>query len=174
MRSGLIRRDFALLLALAVVAGTAPSAAMDAATGMPALTPSAADAMAQVSPEAMAEYRRKLREYEQAWAPIEAYWNSIAEKRRGRNAKRRAGQQITLDDYVLTQPPVYHGPPRPADPSAPEPERRERKALPMVPDLIRAAAEHFQFTPQLPASDLEFKRAYARVAANAGLTREQA
>jgi hypothetical protein len=174
MHPGLIRRDFALVLALAVVAGAAPSAAMDTAIGMPALTPSAADAMAQASPEAMAEYRRKLREYEQTWAPIEAYWNSIAEKRRGRNAKRRAGQQVTLDDYVLTQPPVYRGPPKPVDPSAPEPERRERKALPMVPDLIRAAAEHFQFTPQRPASDIEFKRAYARVAASAGLTREQA
>ena len=44
----------------------------------------------------------------------------------------------------------------------------------MVPDLIQAAAEHFQFTPQRPASEAEFKRAYARVAAAAGLTREQA
>jgi len=32
-----------------------------------------------------------------------AYWNSIAEKRRGRNAKRRDRQAIALDDYVLTQ-----------------------------------------------------------------------
>src|SRR5690349_12242425 len=97
------------------------------------LTESVANAMAQASPEAMAEYRRKLKEYEEARAPIDAYWNSIAEKRRGRNAKRRAGQQVTLDDYVLTQPPVYRGPPRPIDPSAPEVER-VRKPLPMVPD----------------------------------------
>src|SRR5689334_1260269 len=53
-------------------------------------------------------------------AEVEGYWTSIAEKRRGRNAKRRERQQITLDDYVLTQPPVYHGPPRPPGPS-PEP-----------------------------------------------------
>ncbi len=131
-----------------------------------------ANAMAQASPQEMAEYRRKLAEYQAARAPVDAYWNSIAEKRRGRNAKRRAGQQITLDDYVLTQPPVYSGPKKPVDPSAPE--RPPRKALPMVPDLIQAAVEQFQFSPQRPASDAEFKRVYAQVAASAGLTREQA
>ncbi|MFX5340238.1 hypothetical protein ABTD27_19745, partial [Acinetobacter baumannii] len=35
-------------------------------------------------------------------------------------------------------------------------------------------SDHFQFTPQRPATDGDFKRAYARVAAAAGLTREQA
>ena len=44
----------------------------------------------------------------------------------------------------------------------------------MVADLLQAAAEHFQFAPQRPANELEFKRAYARVALAAGLTREQA
>src|SRR5436190_6930080 len=172
MRSGLIRPDLSLLLllalALALVAGAPPSAAMD----VPVLPDPVAEAMAQASPQAMAEYRRKLREYEEAQAPCTAYWNSIAEKRRGRNAKRRAGQQIALDDYVLTQPAVCSGPKRPVDPSAPE--RPPRKALPMVPDLVQAAVEQFQFTPQRPASEVEFKRAYVRVAAAAGLTREQA
>jgi hypothetical protein len=168
MRSGLIRPDLRLFLALALLAGAPPSAAMD----MPALSDSVSEAMAQASPQAMAEYRRKLREYEEARAPIDAYWNSISEKRRGRNAKRRAGQAVTLDDYVLTQPPVYTGPKKPVDPSAPE--RPPRKALPMVPDLIQAAAEQFQFSPQRPESEVEFKRSYARVAAAAGLTREQA
>ncbi len=158
------------LPALALLGGAPLAAAME----LPALTPSVAGAMAQASPQAMAEYRRKLSEYEAARAPIDAYWNSISEKRRGRNAKRRAGQQITLDDYVLAQPPVYSGPPKPVDPSAPEPEARPRKALPMVPDLIQAAVKHFQFAPQRPASEIEFKRAYAKVAAAAGLTREQA
>jgi len=65
----------------------------DAAT-LPATT---AGAMAQAaSPQAIAEYRRKLREYQEARAAFEqeasAYWNSIAEKRRGRNAKRRDRQ----------------------------------------------------------------------------------
>ena len=44
----------------------------------------------------------------------------------------------------------------------------------MVADLLKAALEHFQFAPQRPASEVEFKRAYARAAAAAGLTREQA
>ncbi|MGQ0686333.1 hypothetical protein, partial [Bradyrhizobium sp.] len=161
----MIRHGLATLALLAC-------ASQAVATEMPALADSVADAMAQASPQAMAEYRRKLREYEEAQAPLNAYWNSVAEKRRGRNAKRRAGQQITLDDYVLTHPPVYTGPKKPIDPSAPE--RPPRKALPMVPDLIQAAAEHFQFTPQRPASEIEFKQAYAKVATSLGLTREQA
>jgi hypothetical protein len=141
-----------------------------------------ADAMAQAaSPQAIAEYRRKLREYQEARAAFEqeasAYWSSIAEKRRVRNAKRRERQSIALDDYVLTQPPVYTGPKRPVNPS-PEPsepvEPRQRKYIPVVADLLKAAFEHFQFAPQRPASEIEFKRAYARVAAAAGLTREQA
>jgi hypothetical protein len=148
-------------------------------------TPAAAtrDAMAQTaSPQAIAEYRRKLAQYQEVRAAFEAqasaYWNSIADRRRGRNAKRREHLAIGLDDYVLTQPPVYTGPPRPQnpEPSAPEPEqpRRERKYIPVVADLLKAAAEHFQWTPERPANDLEFKRAYARFASAAGLTREQA
>jgi hypothetical protein len=144
------------------------------------LPPAAAGAMAQAaSPQAIAEYRRKLREYQEARGAFEveagAYWSSIYDKRRGRNAKRRERQSIALDDYVLTQPPVYSGPKRPVNPE-PEPEEkpRERKAIPLVADLVKAAAEQFQFMPQRPASEIEFKRAYARVALASGLTREQA
>src|SRR4051794_34033934 len=126
------------------------------------------------------EYKRKLQEYLEARAAFGqeagAYWNAIAEKRRGRNAKRREGRPVTLDDYVLTQPPLYDGPKRPVDPS-PQPDQgppRERKRIPVVADLLQAAAEQFQFAPQRPANEIEFKRAYARVASAAGLTREQA
>jgi hypothetical protein len=166
-------------LALALLLIAPRAVAMDA-TALPRAT---ADAMAQAaSPQAIAEYRRKLREYLEARAAFEqeagAYWGSITEKRRGRNAKRREHQTIGLDDYVLTQPPVYSGPKRPVnpEPSLPEPEepRRERKYIPVVADLLKAAAEHFQFAPQRPSSEGEFKRAYARVASAAGLTREQA
>ena len=162
------------LATLALLAGMPRVWAME----LPALPDSVANAMAQ-SPQAMAEYRRKLKEYQEARAAFEeeagAYWGAIYQKRKGRNAKRRAGQAVTLDDYVLTHPPVYTGPKKPVDPSPqPEPEPRPRKQLPMVPDLIQAAAGHFQFTPQRPANEIEFKRAYARAAAAAGLTREQA
>src|ERR1700761_5390919 len=106
---------FALALSLSV---TPLLAADDAAR-------SAMDAMAQgASPEAIAEYHRLLKEYQEVRGPFEqeasAYWSAISEKRRGRNAKRRDHQQITLDDYVLDQPPVYHGPKRPLNPE-PEP-----------------------------------------------------
>jgi hypothetical protein len=163
-------------VALALL-GSAPQAVAFEPNEFP---PSVTDAMAQAaSPQAIAEYRRELREYQEARGAFEeeagAYWSSIYEKRRGRNAKRRDRQSIALEDYVLTQPPVYSGPKRPVNPE-PEPEEkpRERKAIPVVADLVKAAAEHFQFTPQRPGNEIEFKRAYARVALASGLTREQA
>jgi hypothetical protein len=162
-------------LALALLLTASQAGAMDVA--IPAAT---ANAFAQAaSPQAIAEYKRKLKEYLEARAAFDeeagAYWSSISDKRRGRNAKRRDRQAITLDDYVLTQPPLYDGPKRPVDPSpSPEAEPRPRKTIPVVADLLKAAAEQFQFTPQRPVNELEFKRAYARVASAAGLTREQA
>jgi hypothetical protein len=141
----------------------------------------AADAMAQAaSPQAIAEYHRRLKQYQEARAAFEAdasaYWNSIAEKRRGRNAKRRDHQAIELDDYVLTQPPLYSGPSKPVNPEPTEAPAgpRERKTIPVVADLLQAAAAYFQFSPQRPANEADFKRAYARVATAAGLTRDQA
>ncbi|MCC8967447.1 hypothetical protein H8A95_35290 [Bradyrhizobium sp. Pear76] len=164
-------------VALALVAG-APSVSAGEADALP---PSVANAMAQASPQAIMDYRRKLQEYQEARDAFEqdasAYWTAIADKRRGRNAKRRDRVQIGLDDYVLQQPPVYEGPKRPVNP-APEEEGgkppRPPKTIPVVSDLVRAAAEQFQFTPQRPTSEVEFKRAYARYARAAGLTPEQA
>src|SRR5882672_1058158 len=154
MRLQLIRMGSGLVT-LALFAG-APAMAIDADV----LSPLAADAMAQAaSPQAIAEYRRKLKEYQEARAAFEqeagAYWSSISEKRRGRNVKRRDRQQITLNDYVLTQPPVYDGPKRPVDPS-PEPDQRpprERKPIPVAADLLKAAIEHFQFVPRRPTNE---------------------
>src|SRR5512145_2877994 len=99
MRLPLIRTGSAFVT-LALFAG-APALAIEAER------PSTADAMAQAaSPQAIAEYRRKLKEYQEARAAFEeeagAYWAAISEKRKGRNAKRRERQSITLDDYVLT------------------------------------------------------------------------
>src|SRR5687767_2117566 len=118
MRSSAIRFCLRLCLGFPVLAVLAPQAqAMDAAV----LPPASTEAMAQAaSPQAIADYRRKLKEYEAARAAFEQdaqpYWAAIAEKRRGRNAKRRERQTITLDDYVLSQPPLYDGPKRPVDP----------------------------------------------------------
>jgi hypothetical protein len=139
-----------------------------------------ADAMAQAAaPAAIADYRRKLNAYQEARAAFEqeagAYWNAIADKRRIRSAKRRSHQPVTLDDYVLARPPLYDGPQRPINPE-PEEERspRQRKHIPVVADFLKAAAEQFQFAPQRPRTEIDFKRAYARVAQAYGLTKEQA
>jgi len=176
MRRHAIRQNSGYLALALLLMGPQAAAAAAVWPGAPA------DAMAQaVSPQAIVEYRRRLQQYLEAREAFEqqagAYWNAIAEKRRGRNGKRREHQAIALDDYVLTQPPVYAGPKRPVNPlptEEPEQARRERKYIPVVADLLKAAAEQFQFTPQRPASEVEFKRAYARYASAAGLTREQA
>ena len=145
-----------------------------------ALSPSTADAMAQAaSPQAIAEYRRKLKEYQEARAAFEeeagAYWSAISEKRKGRNAKRRDRQTIALDDYVLTQPPVYDGPKRPVNPE-PEEEKPPRERKPTSGGRGSAESRRRAFPVHAAASGrgVDFKRAYARYALASGLTREQA
>jgi hypothetical protein len=130
-----------------------------------------------VGEQAMADYRRKLAEYNAARQKFEAvagpYWETVDAKRKARRAKIAAGQKPDASDYVLTQPPKYAGPPRPRDPSAPE-EEPEAEGIPVVADFLRHAREQFGFEPEKPDSETAFKRAYAAVASAAGLTREQA
>lgn len=130
------------------------------------------------TPQQIAEYRRKLAEYNAVRQPFDeaasAYWTAISDKRRARNAKRRNREVIIAEDYVLTQPPVYTGPRKPVDPSPPEKPRKSRAPLPVVADFLANAREHFQFAPRKPAAEIDYKRAYARVASSYGLTRDQA
>src|SRR5271163_4006753 len=76
---------------------------------------------------AMAQYRQALDEYNRArqvYAAVAgAYWASISEKRKARNAKRARGEPLVLEDYVLDQPPVYTGPPKPHNPLQEVPSR---------------------------------------------------
>jgi hypothetical protein len=115
--------------------------------------------------------RRAWEDYNKAWQGYSAaaggYWNSISEKRQLRNGKRARGEQLSVSDYVLAQPPVYTGPPNPLK-RLPHPVY-----VPVVADFLAAARREFGFTPRLPQSESEFKRAYAKVAFAAGLTREQ-
>jgi hypothetical protein len=154
------------LLAAAVIGAALPAPAQEAQTGK-----AAPRATASKQRSAIEAYERARRAYEEQAA---AYWQSIADKRRTRFAKRRDGQTVLLDDYVLTQPPLYTGPPRPPGyvfkrpPGAPKPER-----IPTVADFLEAAAQEYNFVPDR-ATEAEFKLAYARVASAAGLTREQA
>jgi hypothetical protein len=127
---------------------------------------------ANVTPAQMAEYLVKLAEYDAARAAYQVranpYWAEVKAKRAARFAKRRAHHEITLDDYVLTQPPEYTGPKKPIDPSS------TRHEVPVVADFLQAAAQQFDFAPERPAREIDFKRAYARVASAAGLTKDQA
>src|SRR5271157_2915099 len=104
-------RCFGYLLAAALLACPAAGRAQPAeGSNQPAIEPSSLAA-------AMARYRRDLAAYMQAQASYaaaaEAYWIAIAEKRHLRAAKRARHEPILLDDYLLTQPPVYTGPPKP-------------------------------------------------------------
>ncbi len=74
----------------------------------------------------MIEYRGKLAAYNDARAAYDElagpYWASIAEKRKRRIAKQRNGDRPAATDYVLDQPPLYSGPPKPANPENPRAE----------------------------------------------------
>jgi len=134
--------------------------------------------MSQALAADMAQYRRALAEYQEAQAAYaaaaETYWTSISQKRHLRSAKRANHEQISIDDYVLTQPPVYTGPPKPRDPSKPAEEGPPPAAhVPVVADFLSAARQEFKFIPRMPRSEGEFKRAYADIALAAGLTKEQ-
>ena len=60
------------------------------------------------------------------------------------------------------------GPKKPINPAS------SAREVPVVADYLQHAAQQFDFAPEKPAGEIEFKRAYARVAAAAGLTRDQA
>jgi len=125
----------------------------------------------------MPQYRRALEEYNRAWqsyaAAAGAYWNLVSERRQLRNGKRAHGEPLSISDYVLAQPPVYTGPPKPINPLEPEAPLPHPVYVPVVVDFLAAARREFKFTPRLPQSESEFKRAYAKVALAAGLTKDQ-
>jgi hypothetical protein len=167
------RRILGLCCCLALVG--VPSLDRQAAQPLP--MSSAEGAASPLVSAAVAEYQRKLAEYSAAFQAFDrqaqAYWSLIGEKRQLRNAKRRAREAIVLDDYVLTQPPAYSGPPKPIDPTSPRPEPTPRKYIPVAADFLRHAAEQYQFAPDRPAREIDFKRVYAKAAVAAGLTKDQ-
>ena len=162
------QRFLELLLAAALCGAALPSFAQD----MLDQNRPAARVAVSGNAAAVEAYIRARRAYEDE---ASAYWQSVVDKRRGRNAKRRSDEAITLNDYVLTQPPIYTGPPRP--PGYVPPRRDpEQPALPIpgIADFLAAAAAHYSFVPDRPKTEMEFKQAYARAAAAAGLTKDQA
>jgi hypothetical protein len=160
----------AALLALSPAALRAGSAVVPDVSGSPAgLSADLAAALAQYH-HALAEYLEARQLYA---AVAEAYWREITEKRHLRMSKRANHQAILLDDYVLTQPPIYSGPARPRNPLKPEENPSAPPYVPVVADFLADAQREFKFVPRLPRSESEFKRAYARAALAGGLTRDQ-
>jgi hypothetical protein len=169
----------AALLTAAAAALLACGAAIVTCAQEPAQKDSTRQDSVQPSvPPPVGEYLEKRAAYSRARQQFEheaaAYWGAVVEKRRLRRAKRAKGASVGVDDYVLEQPPRYSGPPPPpAREEGPEAPRPPRKYIPVVADFLASAQEHFGFVPQRPQGDLDFKRAYARLALDAGLTREQ-
>jgi type II secretory pathway pseudopilin PulG len=129
--------------------------------------------------DALAVYQQKLAEYERIHGAYlrehEAYWDSVSDKRKIRNAKRRKHETIALTDYVLAQPPVYSGPRRPVSPLPPPPPPPvpPRPEIPVAADFLAAAKAQWGFVPDQPRNESDFKRAYAKAARAAGLTQAQ-
>jgi hypothetical protein len=125
---------------------------------------------------AYAAWRRQRAQYEAAAA---AYWERIGKTRSERRQKLAKGGTLSLDDYVLEQPPVYSGPPAPTPPPAltAKPKRKKKakvRPLPVVADFLGHAKKRFKFEPRKPAGELDYKRAYAKAALAAGIGKEQA
>ena len=161
LRQVMVRRSLSWIAAAFLLTITS-ACAVDVSRGVPAVA---------------SDYQAKLAEYERVHGAYEreaaAYWDAVAAKRRLRNAKRRDHQPLTLADYVLAQPPVYAGPPRPVDPNAPYQPPSEKQPVPVVADFLQAAYTQWGFVPDRPRSEGEFKRAYATAAMAAGLDRNQ-
>jgi hypothetical protein len=117
--------------------------------------------------EKLAEYIRARNAYEKRAAP---YWRSVKEKRSRRLPGRLHGVSANLADYILKQPPAYTGPP---EPQPPDTFQSNTKIIPVAADFLRHAKEEFNFVPDMPASENDYKRSYVKAALAAGLTRDQ-
>ncbi|MFA5899505.1 MAG: hypothetical protein WC829_10375 [Hyphomicrobium sp.] len=123
----------------------------------------------------MAEYRKKLADYNKAWEPFEKvaapYWHEVTEKRSRRRTKIANGMRLTTEDYVMTQPPTYTGPAKPENPLT---EKKSRSEIADVSDFLANAKAEFDFEPEAPADEMAFKKAYAKAASAGGLTKRAA
>lgn len=128
--------------------------------------------------EATSKYDELLAEYQKSREAFETashdYWTQIASLRKTRAAKRSQNAALSLDNYVLAQPPAYQGPPEPKNPAGSQKPPPLRSYVPIVADFLQCAKQEFNFSPSRPKTDQEFKVAYAREATAAGLTSEQA
>jgi hypothetical protein len=164
-----------LLLSVSAGVACASEAAAPPLPANPFESPEARRAAAEYQAK-YAAYRHQRDAYEKKAA---AYWDLVERKRAERRAKRAGGDAVELADYVLDQPPVYTGPPAPVRPPVLRKTPAKTKPvkvepLPVVADFLRHAKMRFQFKPKTPATEMDYKRAYARTALAAGISKEQA
>ena len=134
--------------------------------------------------KAVADYVAQYEAYRKARArhekAAESYWSLVTSKRTERRRRMAQGKPARLSDYVLKQPPVYTGPERPQRPAfLPPPVKRKKNRrpgfkLPVVKDFLRHAKTRYGFVPERPDREIDYKRAYARTALSAGISKDQA
>ncbi len=115
---------------------------------------------------------------------LDAYWQEVERKRRGRRPKRGTGKLYEPDDYVWSFPPVYKGPELSGSlarrwaryqaslEKAKPPSKKTKRPMPDIDDFLAAARKYYGFVPTR-ISEAEFKRRYAQEALTLGLTKEQ-
>jgi len=121
-------------------------------------------------------YQRQLNDWQKAYFAYDKkaaqYWTAVAEKRKIRNTKRASGLRIALTDYVLSQPPIYNGPVKPILPVA-DAQKTFQHDIPSERDFVTASQRVFGYMPERPHDEMEFMRAYAIAAQQAGFTPNQ-
>ena len=113
---------------------------------------------------------------------LDAYWDQIEDKRKGRRPKRSNGQMFAPDDYVWTFPPEYSGPglssslrarwQRFQASKSPAGTKKKSKPQPDIGDFLAAAKKYYGFVPER-ISEREFKRRYAAESLALGLSKDQ-
>src|SRR5262245_24775902 len=129
----------------------------------------------QLTPAQLATYEAYRTARDKFDRELRYYWRRVEAKRDARKAKRMLGQEYEAEDYIAQQPPKPTWPELPPDiakivadvaPPPPVPP------MATVADFLECARQQYGFAPT-PATEREFKRAYAREALAVGLTKEQ-
>ncbi len=112
---------------------------------------------------------------------LDAYWETVAAKKKSRARKRTARKPYTRDDYVQSFPPVYKGPQLnhavargwsqyQAARAQKKPETTPSR-IQGLNDFLAAAKKHYGFEPTR-ISEREFKRRYAEESLALGLEKD--
>ena len=98
-------------------------------------------------------------------------------RRRGKtaHAKRKTPRSSGGHSRRLRAHPAarLYGPASTGRPECPRRSTAGATQIPVVADFLKNAAEQFGFVPDRPATEIDFKRAYAKTALAGGLTRDQ-